>query len=88
MRTLEDIRFPKHFWWMLTPVKLAAAIGLIVGIWIPALAALTSGALVVYFIVAMGMHIRARDYGRNLFVNATGMLVLCTAALVFTLIQK
>jgi hypothetical protein len=36
-----------------------------------------------YFLAAITMHLRARDLGRNLFVNAIGMLVLCTATLVF-----
>jgi hypothetical protein len=39
--------------------------------------------LVAYFLFAIGMHVRARDVGRNLFVNATGMLVLCLATGVF-----
>jgi hypothetical protein len=29
------------------------------------------------------MHMRARDLGKNLFVNASGMLVICTAVLVY-----
>jgi hypothetical protein len=32
--------------------------------------------LVLYFLLAIGAHVRARDFGRNLFVNAIGMLVL------------
>lgn len=48
----------------------------------PYLGAVTTIALVLYFVVAVAMHVRARDLGRNLVVNATGMLVLC----VFTLV--
>ncbi len=40
----------------------------------PYLGAVTCAALVAYFLVAIAMHVRARDLGRNLFVNATGML--------------
>jgi len=29
------------------------------------------------------MHIAARDFGRNLFLNATGMLAICVATGVF-----
>lgn len=47
---LTDVRFPQRYWWMLTPIKVAAA-------------------------------------GRNLFVNASGMLVLSTAALVYVAVQ-
>lgn len=81
---LIDVRFPERFWKFLTPLKIAAAIGLVAGIWIPPLAVLTCAALVCYFVVAIASHFRARDFGRNLFVNAIGMLIICTAALVFT----
>jgi hypothetical protein len=82
-RCFEDVRFPRRLWWMMPPIKFAAAAGLVAGIWIPALGALTCGALVLYFVVAISMHIAARDFGRNLFVNATGMLLLCLAVGVF-----
>jgi hypothetical protein len=36
--------------------------------------------------VAIAFHIRARDFGRNLFVNATGMLVICVATALFCFI--
>jgi DoxX-like family len=79
----EDVRWPKKYWWIMSPIKFAAAGGLLAGIWIPGLAALTTACLVAYFLVAISMHIRARDFGRNLFVNATGMLVLCVATGVY-----
>lgn len=78
---LTDVRFPRRFWPILTPLKLAAAAGLVTGIRFKPLAVLTTGCLVAYFLVAIGMHIRARDFGRNLFVNAAGMLVLCGGTL-------
>lgn len=81
---LEDVGFPRRYWRVLTPLKLAAAAGLVLGIWVPPLAVLTAAALVAYFLVAIGMHIRARDLGRNLFLNATGMLAVCAAVLGFT----
>jgi len=34
--------------------------------------------------VAISMHIRARDFGRNLFLNAAGMLLICAATLVLS----
>lgn len=79
----EDVRWPRKYWWMMPPVKIAAAAGLIAGIWIPYLGPLTCAALIVYFLVAIGMHIAARDFGRSLFLNATGMLVICVATGVF-----
>lgn len=83
---LEDVRFPRRFWWMLPPLKLAAAVGLIAGIWIPFLGVVTAVALIVYFVVAIGMHIRARDFGRNLFLNASGMLLTCLAVTLFSFV--
>ncbi|MGH3980457.1 MAG: DoxX family protein [Pseudonocardiaceae bacterium] len=79
---LLDVGFPRRFWAILPPLKVAAASGLAVGIWVRQLALLTCVALVCYFLVAIAMHVKASDLGRNLFVNATGMLALCTAALV------
>lgn len=79
----EDVKWPRRLWWMMSPIKFAAAAGLVAGIWIPYLAALTTACLIAYFVVAISMHTRARDFGRNLFVNATGMLVLCVAVGVF-----
>lgn len=80
---LLDVGFPPRFWPVLPPLKLAAAAGLITGIWVTPLAVLTCLALVCYFLIAIAMHLRARDFGRNLFLNATGMLALCGATLVF-----
>lgn len=82
-RCFEDVGFPRRWWWVIPPIKFAAAAGLILGIRIPGLAALTTVCLIVYFILAISMHIRARDFGRNLFVNAIGMLVICIATAVF-----
>ena len=65
-------------------LKIAAGAGLIAGIWIPYLGLLTSVCLVAYFVAAIAFHLRARDFGRNLFVNATGMLVICVAVLVWS----
>jgi len=80
----DAVHWPRRLWWLMPPLKLAAAVGLIAGIWVPYLGAMTTVALVAYFVVAITMHIRARDIGRRLFVNATGMLVLCVAVGVFS----
>ena len=76
-KCLEDVRFPRRWWPVLPPLKLAAAAGLVLGTVVPYLGAVTCLALVAYFLVAIAMHVRARDIGRNLLVNASGMLVLC-----------
>ena len=80
---LTNVRFPQRFWFVLSPLKFAAALGLVVGSWLPYLGLVTSVALVAYFVIAVIMHIAAGDLGRDLFVNASGMLLVCTATLVF-----
>lgn len=80
----NDVNFPQRYWRAVPVVKFAAAAGLIAGLWLPGLGLVTSVALVVYFIVAITMHLRARDLGRNLFANATGMLLICLAVLIFS----
>lgn len=82
---LIDVGLPRPLWRVLPPLKVTAAAGLVIGIWLPSLAVLTTMALVCYFLVAITMHLRARDFGRNLFVNAIGMLVLCGSVLAFVL---
>lgn len=79
----EDVGWPRRYWRLMPLIKFAAAVGLVAGIWIPGLGLLTAVCLVLYFVIAVVMHVRARDFGRNLFLNATGMLALCVATLVF-----
>jgi DoxX-like family len=80
---LLDVGFPRRYWAVLPPLKVAAAAGLTIGIWWPPLALLTCAALIGYFLVAIAMHLRARDFGRNLFVNAVGMLALSSVTMIF-----
>ena len=80
----EDVHLPRRWWRLMAWLKIAAGAGLIAGIWIPYLGLLTSVCLVAYFVAAIAFHLRARDFGRNLFVNATGMLVICVAVLVWS----
>jgi hypothetical protein len=46
---------------------------------VPYVGAAAGAGLVLYFLLAVGAHIRVRDIGRNLFLNATGMLAICVA---------
>ncbi|GEK80727.1 DoxX family protein [Agrococcus baldri] len=80
----EDVRVPRRHWRLLAWLKIAAGAGLIAGLWIPVLGLVTTVCLVAYFIGAITFHIRARDFGRNLFVNATGMLIICIAVLLWS----
>lgn len=75
----EAVKWPRSLWWTMPIIKFLAAAGLIAGLWISYLGAVTSLALVLFFLVAIAFHIRARDFSRNLFINATGMLLICIA---------
>ncbi|GAA1866079.1 DoxX family protein [Asanoa iriomotensis] len=71
-RCLDDVHAPQAIRPLLTPLKLAAGSGLLLGLVVPYLGVLTCASLVAYFAVAVTMHIRARDLGRN-FRNAVGL---------------
>lgn len=82
-RCFEGVKWPRKYWWMMPPIKFAAAGGLIAGIWVPYLGALTCGALIAYFLVAVSMHIATRYLGRDFYLNALGMLAICAATGLF-----
>jgi hypothetical protein len=60
----------------------AAAGGLLVGLAVPVLGAAAAVGLVLYFICALGAHIRVRDHGVS---GAVSFLMLAAAALAATL---
>jgi DoxX-like family len=70
---LDDVRLPHRIRPLLPILKLAAAAGLVAGLWIEHLGAITALCVTVYFALAVGAHIRVRDFGRNIF-NATVLL--------------
>lgn len=65
-KTLDTLRIPQDIRWLLPASKAASVIGLLSAGRVPALARLTTAMLTVYFVLAVGAHIRARDR----FVNA------------------
>jgi hypothetical protein len=60
-KILDDLGVPEGVRPVLPVVKAAAAIGLLSVRWFPALARLTTAMLTLYFVFAVGAHIRARD---------------------------
>ncbi len=46
--------------------KAAAVLGLIAGFWIPVLGTAAAAGLVVFFVLAIGVHLRVRDYSFGL----------------------
>lgn len=85
-RCFDDVGWPRRYWWLMSPIKFAAGVGLIAGIWVRGLGVLTSACLTLYFVAAIAMHLRAGDLGRNLFVNAAGMLLLCIATFLYSFV--
>lgn len=65
-KTLDDLGVPDDIRPVLPVVKAAAAVGLLSVSRFPAVARLTTAMLTVYFVLAVGAHVRARDK----FVNA------------------
>jgi hypothetical protein len=60
-KVLDDLGVPDSVRPVLPVVKAAAAIGLLSVSWFPALARLTTAMLTLYFVLAVGAHIRGRD---------------------------
>ena len=60
-KTLDDLGVPDSIRPVFPVVKAAAAIGLLLVTRFPALARLTTAMLTLYFVLAVGAHLRARD---------------------------
>jgi DoxX-like protein len=60
-KILDDLGVPAEVRPVLPVVKAAAAVGLLSVTWFPALARLTTAMLTLYFVLAVGAHVRARD---------------------------
>ena len=60
-KTLDTLGIPQEIRWIFPVSKAASAIGLLSASRIPALARLTTAMLTLYFVLAVGAHIRARD---------------------------
>lgn len=77
-KALDDLGVPADIRWVFPVVKAAAAVGLLSVRWFPGLARLTTAMLTVYFMLAVGAHIRARDRVVNA-VPAASFLVTFAA---------
>ncbi|MGE2834509.1 DoxX family protein [Mycobacterium sp. SMC-4] len=75
---LTSVRLPKRFWPVLPVVKAASAVGLLSVFRYPTLARVTTFLLTVYFVLAAGSHVRARDWSPGL-VASSSFLVLYAA---------
>ena len=80
-KSLDSIGCPENVRRVLPPVKAAAALGLLSVRWFPGLARLTTAMLTLYFTLAVGAHVRARDKA----VNALPAAAFLTTFAVMTL---
>jgi hypothetical protein len=60
-KTLDTLGVPQEIRWIFPASKAASAIGLLSASRFPALARLTTAMLTLYFVLAVGAHIRVRD---------------------------
>ncbi|MCB0932779.1 MAG: DoxX family protein [Mycobacterium sp.] len=79
-RSLDSVGCPDNVRRVLPAVKGAAAVGLLSVRWFPGLARLTTAMLTLYFMLAVGAHVRARDKA----VNAIPAAALLTTFAVMT----
>ena len=77
---LDDVGFPQRNRWIFPVIKVASAVGLLSVTRSPGLARLTTALLAVYFVLAVGAHVRARDFGRNFAAASTLLAVFATLA--------
>jgi hypothetical protein len=73
-QALDTLEVPQRIRWVLPAAKAASAIGLLAGRRFPGLARLTTALLTVYFVLAVGAHIRVRDKAVNMIPAATFLL--------------
>jgi hypothetical protein len=77
---LDDVEFPPRYRWIFPVIKFASALGL-VSVWrFPPLARFTALMLTIYFTLAVGAHVRVRDFGRNFAAASTLFVVFATLA--------
>jgi hypothetical protein len=60
-KTLDKLGVPQDIRWILPAAKAASVVGLLSASRIPVLARLTTAMLTLYFALAVGAHLRARD---------------------------
>jgi DoxX-like family len=70
-KSLDQLGIPLNIRWMLPAAKVASVIGLLSASRIPVLARLTTAMLTVYFVLAVGAHIRVRDRVVNIIPAAS-----------------
>ena len=80
-KALDTLGVPPDIRWVFPLVKAAAAAGLLSVTRFPALARLTTAMLTVYFMLAVGAHIRVRDRVVNAVPAASLLVTFATMTL-------
>ncbi|MCV7370795.1 hypothetical protein CRI77_19640 [Mycolicibacterium duvalii] len=75
---LDKVEFPARYRWIFPPIKAAAAVGLLSARRFPALGRLTTAMLTLYFALAVGSHIRARDISSSMGAAGTFLGIFAT----------
>ena len=70
-KSLDTLGVPQDIRWILLATKAASVIGLLSASRFPALARLTTAMLTLYFVLAVGAHLRVRDKVVNLIPAAS-----------------
>lgn len=78
---LDGVAFPRDWWWVLVVVKLMAAGGLAIGLFVPGVGLAANAGVVCYFLAAVFAHVRARFLRHEFWLNCLGMLALSTLVL-------
>jgi len=74
-KVLDDLEIPENIRPVFPVVKAAAAVGLLSVTRFPALARLTTAMLTLYFILAVGAHVRVRDKVTNIIPAASFLAI-------------
>ena len=82
---LTSVGVPEARWPVLAGLEVAGAIGLIIGLWVPALGVAAGVGVVLYFIGAVVAHLRADDSNIG---PALALSLVAVAAVVLRLISR
>ncbi len=77
-KVLDTLEVPEDIRWVFPVVKAAAAVGLLSVFRFPALARLTTAMLTLYFVLAVGAHLRVRDRVVNIIPAAAFLTTFAT----------
>lgn len=80
----DKVRVPRSWMLPLGTLLAAGALGLLVGFAVPLVGTAAAVGVVLYFLCAVGAHLRVRDLQ---FGSAAGFLILAVAALVVRLVH-